>query len=183
MSRKSAQQIEQEIANCKLKQKQLNAQLRDIKNRQKTQERKWRTHELIVIGSIIESHFDGIDEIDLWALDEYLHKHRKALRNAASQEPTGARIANEACREYEQQKRELAREAKLETKRLQREVLDYDENKGDTEFTDFSIGDTDEDDPDFPVESNDDGWLCPNCGMEVQPDDQRCYHCGQEFAE
>lgn len=122
---RSVAEAEERLASLREQERQVKEQLRAMRAREKAKERKQRNHELMVIGGMVAQCFDGIEDIDLGALQSYLNRYRAAIRSMAG----GAGHADigeayAACREFEAARREAKRTEEDETRRLVERAAD-----------------------------------------------------------
>lgn len=100
----------------KLKQKQTQARIRDLEQRERAAERKQRNHALMVYGAMVEQHLGGGDwtRLDVQAVSAYLARFAgtAAARDCAG-DPKSAADAAKEIREWEATGRE-ARKAERE---------------------------------------------------------------------
>lgn len=67
-----------DIEEQKMKLRQKQARLNDMKNAQKEAERKARTHHLVEVGALVEKYFGKIENMEM--LEDYLKKYENGFR-------------------------------------------------------------------------------------------------------
>lgn len=124
---KKLAKLENQEAELAKRKAQLNAQAADARNRAKARERKQRTHMLIVLGGLVESHILHGDwtKADVAEFEAYLMKYGKmgpAQRCCRAEERTAAE-ANADVRAWEKEKAEQAKAERARTKKLAEKAL------------------------------------------------------------